>query len=182
MYYCYTVEQERLTFLEHLNTHPRFFVGFVLLNLQIPMQWFVDRWLSFSSFCVVIVMFVLLPFAASDYIFGYLQTFLCNDKNTYQYLIFFCCNLNTTVLIVLTYFVENILTSFHKRNSLQQNTDRHSIASYEYNTYLHSLTRDVHQVPQAPMPYIQTSCLMKPTAMSPQQHHLDHLTSNVLLC
>jgi hypothetical protein len=33
-------------------------------------KWFVDRWLSFSPLCVVIVMFVILPFAASDYIFG----------------------------------------------------------------------------------------------------------------
>jgi hypothetical protein len=37
MYYCYTVEQERLTFPEHLDTHPQFFVALVLLNLSISM-------------------------------------------------------------------------------------------------------------------------------------------------
>ena len=70
--------------------------------------------------------------------------------------------------MALNYFVEDILTSFHKRTPVQQNTGRHSIASCEYNAYLHNLTRDVHQARQVPMLYSQTSCLMKPTAMYPQ--------------
>ena len=52
--------------------------------------------------------------------------------------------------MVFNYFVEDILTSFHKRNPEQQNTNHHSIASCEYNAYLHNLTGDVHQAPRSP--------------------------------
>ena len=63
------VEQGLLILPEHLSSPP-VFVGFVLLGLYVYVC------LSFSTFFFVIVLYVLLWIADSDYPFGYIQTLL----------------------------------------------------------------------------------------------------------
>ena len=64
-------------------SHPRFFVGFVLLDLYFPLICFVDRCFSFchfNSFLFTIVLYVLLRFTASDYLFGIFKLVLKMPK------------------------------------------------------------------------------------------------------
>ena len=75
------VEQELLPF-RSTRVHPRFLVGFVLLDLQFYVYALPDLCLSFCTFFFTIVLSVLYRFMASDY-FGILKLFF----NVNQYLI-----------------------------------------------------------------------------------------------
>ena len=67
------VEHELLTLSSGAPEYPRFLVGFVSLDLQFSLQFFVDR--CFLFFLLTIVLYVLHRFTTSDYPFGIFKLF-----------------------------------------------------------------------------------------------------------